>query len=563
MVGLVAVMVFGFAMALPPIRDPASSPQATHARAASAPPVLDCSPTSSATLSILSPASSSGLAGTEIEFSGTGFYSQGGSGFVVIFLVNPSGSQVNLVVSVYGVTSAPFKAYLTFPAETNGTSNTPGEYTFWASNGFQPATCASTTFTVTGTPPSALACLNYFTKLIVTSPASASGSAGSSVTVQGQTFYYVGDTTLVFSTLDGTTYTSLATVVPSSPYGWFNVTVTVPSGYAPGTYLFWAVDSLENCGGAFFTLTAAATGLTLNPTVGPPGSVVTATGTGFAPDSTIEFSLDSEFAASDCSSDATGAFPGITGTPCTFVVPEAPNGNEGGQNVVAVDQFLGRGTASFDVTPEITLTPNQGPLGATFTVNGSGFSASPSGAVVNFAGSELSMIGGSDCMFNGPEITLDVNGGFSCTSTVPSWAATGPNVVQGDDLASGELTAAQTFIAGTLPLIAMTPGQGLVGSTFTIIGSSFSVGGVVYLTLNTVPYSYGDVPGVILVPSACTRGTVTGSAVTTGPHGGFQCTFTIPATLDDGTPVVPGIYYVAGLDTTTDLVPPNLVFTVT
>jgi len=83
-----------------------------------------------------------------------------------------------------------------------------------------------------------------------------------------------------------------------------------------------------------FHVTGFASGvLTLSPSSGPAGTKVTASGTGFAASSPIEFTLDGRSAPAACRTDATGDFPGTTGTPCTFLVPIAPLGN---QTVVAV-----------------------------------------------------------------------------------------------------------------------------------------------------------------------------------------------------------------------------------
>jgi YVTN family beta-propeller protein len=66
--------------------------------------------------------------------------------------------------------------------------------------------------------------------------------------------------------------------------------------------------------------------LSVSPGAGAFGTLITANGTGMGPNTTVAFGLDGEIAASRCSADSTGAFPGATGTPCTFWVPAAPSG---------------------------------------------------------------------------------------------------------------------------------------------------------------------------------------------------------------------------------------------
>jgi len=511
------LVILGCVTALPPARNSASPSGPSNVKTAYGPPGIPCSPTSTATLSIISPNPATGLAGTQLEFEGSGFNAPGTSDFVIIYIVPVGGTGITYLGSVYGVTLAPFTAYMNFPGDDDAI-NPAGEYTFWGYNGEQPGNCAQTSdFLLTANTPPSLYCLSWGPTLTVTSPESGSGGPESSVTLQGHGFYYGGATSIYWSSTDGTPSTQLTGVVSSAPYGWFNVTETVPLGYVPGTNAFWANDTLGDCAGVLFTLTAPP--FALYPTSGPPYSVVASAGSGFAPDSPIVFTLDSEYAASDCWTDGTGSFPGTSGTPCTFVVPEAPNGEEGGQNVVAVDTHLDQATASFTVTPEIMLLPSQGPVGATFTVNGSGFSVFPSAAVVDFDGSEFAPAGGSDCNFNGPQITLDLNGGFICTFTVPQSATAGANEVQGDDTFSGDLTSVQTFTL-IVPTVAMSVSSGLPGDSLVLKGTGFTPGYAVTPWFGSTAYT-------------CAKATVT-----VQKDGSFTCTLTVPS-------VAPGSYTVS------------------
>ncbi len=180
-------------------------------------------------------------------------------------------------------------------------------------------------------------------------------------------------------------------------------------------------------------------------------------------DVAVGFTFDGKPVASTCSTNGTGSFPATSSTPCTFTVPIAPNGDEGGQNVVATDANLNRASTSFSVTPEISLSADQGPIGTNFTVTGSGFSPYPSAAVVYFDGQLITPTGGSDCDYNAnPLITLDSMGGFVCTYTVPTWATPGANLVQGDDTNTSQLTVDQAWTV---------PGPGGSGSGSCPAGS--------------------------------------------------------------------------------------------
>ena len=440
---LVAVVVTGLSSALPQPTYASTRNAPTHtAGTATPPPALGCASYGSA-LDVLSPSPAEGIAGTVFELEGSGYYT-GPSGSFTVWMANYSGGSLIELTTIPAPAPEPFKVNVTVPGTQAGQPLPPGPYEFWSVN--DSATdpgCANFPFTLTATPPASLGCVGWSARLSVVTPSSASGPGGSNVTLRGQGFYYEGSTSVYWADPDGSSGVSVGSADASAPLGWFNLTTEAPKGLAAGTYVFWAVDGLSDCAGAEFVLTVLP--FTLDPTSGPPGSLVAASGSGFASDSPIVFTLDNEYAVTDCQTDATGSFPGTTGTPCTFTVPQAPNGDDGGNNVVAADTSLGRATASFSVTPEIALSPSQGPVDGAFTVSGSGFTAYPSAAVVDFAGTQFSPTGGSDCSFDGPLITLDSNGGFNCTFDVPSSASLGPHPVQGDDTGSGELTATQTF----------------------------------------------------------------------------------------------------------------------
>jgi YVTN family beta-propeller protein len=69
-------------------------------------------------------------------------------------------------------------------------------------------------------------------------------------------------------------------------------------------------------------------GFTLSNSAAVVGETLNATGTGFPPTSFIGFTVGGWTVASSCRTDATGAFPGSSGTPCSFVVPAVVGGNE-------------------------------------------------------------------------------------------------------------------------------------------------------------------------------------------------------------------------------------------
>jgi large repetitive protein len=267
--------------------------------------------------------------------------------------------------------------------------------------------------------------------------------------------------------------------------------------------------------------TASATvtpGITVTPSFGPDGATYSVGGSGFTPNAgaTVTFAGSLQ-TPSACS---TGTFSGSTITTdsvgifvCSFAVPAGTP--EGTVFIVGTDLTSGNtATVSFLVTtPTLTLTPDQGPAGATYTVGGSGFSAS-SGAQVswNMGVGVQTPSACSEGSFSGSTITTDENGIFVCTFTVPSVAETTYGVT-GTDLATGDTSASVPFTV-TTPALVLTPTQGLTGVTVTASGSGFTPSVSITFTISA--------GGTIGSPSAC-------STADSGPtEGGFSgCTFTV------------------------------------
>ena len=334
------------------------------------------------------------------------------------------------------------------------------------------------------TPPPSFNCGSYGSSLVVTSPTPAAGPPGTEVSLEGSGYYtqsVPGSFTIWMANYTGGALIYLTTIPAGTPEP-FTVQVTVPLSYEglalpPGPYEFWSLnDSTINPGCANYPFTVTGSSppvLSLDVPLGDPGSLVVASGTSFGVDTTVRFTFDGRSVTSTCSTDGNGNFPGTTGSPCAFTVPSVPNGDDGGQNVVAIDGASNHAAATYTVTPQITLSPTEGSIGATFTVTGSGFSPYPSGAVVDFDGQLITPTGGSDCSYDqNPLITLDSAGEFVCTYSVPGWATPGSNPVQGDDTNSSELTLVQLFTVpgqggsgGSCPIGAS--GWGAIGSDFT------------------------------------------------------------------------------------------------
>ena len=162
--------------------------------------------------------------------------------------------------------------------------------------------------------------------------------------------------------------------------------------------------------------------------------------------------------------------------------------------------------------PTISVAPAQGPEGANFTVDGTGFNDSGT-ANVTFAGLTLLPVGGSDCVFTAPNtnITTDPSGDFSCNFTVPTEAA-GTYSVTANNTNTSALSNTVSFVV-TVPAIAVSPMQGPQGAPVTVSGTGFSPS----VALTSLVFD-----GVAI--SACTSG-----SLVPGPTGVVSCSFAVPA----------------------------------
>lgn len=315
------------------------------------------------------------------------------------------------------------------------------------------------------------------------------GPVGASVTVSGTGF----SVSLAVASLsfDGVAVSACAAGgLTTDASGAFSCTLAVPSGTSGTTVT--ATDAGGQSASGSFTVTTPS--LTVAPTQGPAHAPVTAVGSGFSVTSTVVLVLDGVTIAS-CTSgslttNATGAFA------CAFGVPTGTSGT----SVTATDVGGQAAHATFTVTvPRITVSPRHGPVGATVTIAGTGFTVS-STVGLKFDGVTIASCPG------GGGLTTLTNGRFSCTLTVPT-GTVGTTVAATD--ASG--TVARSTFTVTHPSITVTPGHGPVGSSVTVTGTGFSVSRKVSLVFDNVAIT------------SCT----TGSLLTT-TNGTFSCTFSVP-----------------------------------
>jgi hypothetical protein len=205
------------------------------------------------------------------------------------------------------------------------------------------------------------------------------------------------------------------------------------------------------------TVQAATPAITISPTSGLPGTVVTVTGSGF-------------------SANETGVRITFDGSPVTSAVSVDPLGNwSGAFNVPTVVLGLHTVSASGSITPSgavtnlvftlvnpsLSLSLASGPPGTSVTVTGSGFAASETGITITFDGAAV-----------GSAISANSLGNWSGSFTVPA-SPSGTHSVS----AYGPVTLFGFFpgVSFTIPnrILTINPRSGHPGTVVTVTVSGF------------------------------------------------------------------------------------------
>jgi hypothetical protein len=326
------------------------------------------------------------------------------------------------------------------------------------------------------------------------------GPEGATVTVSGTGFSV--DTTVASLVIAGVTITSCPTAgsLLSGGSGAFSCAFSVPGGTSGTTVT--ATDVGGSVATGTFTVTTLA--ISVLATQGPEGAAVSVSGSGFSVSSTLRSLVFDGVTETICAgggsmtTDSAGAFL------CALAVP----GGTSGTTVAATDAGGEFATATFTVTvPAITVLPGEGGIGSTVSVNGQGFSVSTDIRSLVFDGVTITACTG------GGSLITDSSGAFSCTFPVPSGAA-GTTVTATD---VGGQVGTGTFTV-TTPAITVAPGQGPVGSAFTVTGSEFTAD-----SSATVTFDGGQL--IAVGGSDCT---FTGVTIRTDSSGAFSCTFAVP-----------------------------------
>ena len=233
-----------------------------------------------------------------------------------------------------------------------------------------------------------------------------------------------------------------------------------------------------------------------------------------------------------CSTDGDGNLipGGIFCQSLTFGVPSGTSDSTAGPHIVSATDTSGIAvaTATYTITPAITLAPAAGSAGSTFTLAGTGFDAFQTAAVsVSFGSTELVHLACSTDAA-GSLIT----GSTICTSlafTVPSNTADSVAGVHTVTVTQGVFPTTNTAIATytITPAITLTPATGVAGSTFMLAGTGFDAS-----QTGTVSVSFGSTTLVSSLGDAGCSTTPNGILTTGGASCG-SLTLTVPGTGTD------------------------------
>ena len=245
--------------------------------------------------------------------------------------------------------------------------------------------------------------------------------------------------------------------------------------------------------------------ITLSPTSGSVGTVVSVSGTGFQSGETVKLSWGSAGVGSSTASNR-GAFS------ASFTVPPTPGGSH---TVVATGESSGlSASAVFTVTAALTLKTTGGPPGTKVK-----------GAVSGFGAAETVSLTFPASVAVVTSAITNPAGSATLTFTVPP-ETNGNYTALATGAASG-LTAVSSF--AVLAGISLTPASGPVGTSVTVAGGGFGAN-------EAVGIAFGSTTGV--------------ATATTDANGSFtEATFSVPAGTTDGSYAVTATGATSGVTT--------------
>jgi hypothetical protein len=298
--------------------------------------------------------------------------------------ISPNGTTWAQVGSTQTINMAQ-NAYVGLAVSSNDSNN----------NSLVTATIDNVSITSTVAQPPVITDINPF-----------SGPVGASVTISGANFGPQGASTVTFNG------------VAAGPGVWTPTAITVPVPYGAISGNIVVKANGMNSNGVLFSVLAAPSITSLNPTSGLVGSPVTITGTNFG----------------SSQGSSTVKFNGISAAPApswgpTSIQLSVPPGATTGSVVINVSGVPSN-AAYFTVTssgPSITnLSPASGPVSTSVTIIGSNFGTSQGLSTVKFNGVSAP-----------PASTWNAT---TIVTTVPTGATTGPVLVTVNGVSSNPAT---------------------------------------------------------------------------------------------------------------------------
>jgi hypothetical protein len=303
-------------------------------------------------------------------------------------------------------------------------------------------------------------------------PSPASGPAGTSVLLTGSNF--PASTALVFK-FDTTVITPTSGHTSTLSTGLFLSYITIPSTATAGVHTI-SVTAGTNTANVSFTVTASASLSALQPSTGPPGTLVAVSGSNFPPSTAIILKFDTATLTptGSTSTGTGGSFASIITIPSTATV---------GAHTISVTVGVISRNTTFTVTgtsPTInTITPTSGPPNTTVSISGSHFAASTT-LTFQFDTATLTPTGST---------STDSSGNFTSSITVPSSASVGTHTIT---VTAGSTTDTATFTvteaATTTPPTTNIPLS--LNQSGDTIGSLVGIGGSGFLPDSPIVITY-------------------------------------------------------------------------
>ena len=246
----------------------------------------------------------------------------------------------------------------------------------------------------------------------------------------------------------------------------------IVSNVLPGAYQISITATSGQTLFAVFTVTSTAPKITLKPTSGPSGTVVTVSGSGFAPGDAGTFTYCSSLLSPNSAIISSSASCTFTTKGALLAFSFTVGSVMPGPYVIQVmgDPVGDVGQAVFTVTsPTILLVPSSGPPTALVTVSGSGFSTGDQGTCTILQTSTTS----PNNVVTNPTCNVSSEGELIGSYFTVGQVAAGTYVitVQGN---TGDSASATFTVTGFHPKIKLKPSSGPAGTVVLVTGSGFN-----------------------------------------------------------------------------------------